>query len=115
VAQKDRKAPGGAEKKPARRKAASGSRKPQKATANATAESSPTPGLSRGTAQGPAGARLRVRQVRSGIGHAATYRRTLTALGLKRHQDEVVVPDHPSVRGMLRKVAHLVRVETVEA
>jgi large subunit ribosomal protein L30 len=62
-----------------------------------------------------AGATLRVKQVRSGIGHAATYRRTLAALGLKYHQDEVVVRDHPSVRGMLRKVAHLVRVETVEA
>jgi large subunit ribosomal protein L30 len=61
------------------------------------------------------GARLRVKQVRSGSGHAATYRRTLEALGLRYHQHVVVVPDHASVRGMLRKVAHLVRVERVEA
>ena len=54
--------------------------------------------------------RLRVRQVRSGIGHAETYRRTLRALGLRHHQDETVVTDNPSARGMLRKVRHLVRV-----
>jgi large subunit ribosomal protein L30 len=57
---------------------------------------------------------LRVKQIRSGIGHAETYRRTLVALGLKHHQDEVVVRDVPSVRGMLRKVWHLVSVRPVE-
>ncbi len=55
------------------------------------------------------GAKLRVRQVRSAIGHAETYRRTLRALGLRHHQDEIVVGDTPSVRGMLHKVRHLVR------
>ncbi len=58
--------------------------------------------------------RLRVRQIRSGIGHAARYRRTLEALGLKHHQDEVIVRDHPAVRGMLRAVWHLVSVHPVE-
>jgi large subunit ribosomal protein L30 len=61
-----------------------------------------------GTAEGQKS--LRVTQVRSGIGHAETYRRTLRALGLRHHQDEVAVPDNPSVRGMLTKVRHLVRV-----
>lgn len=61
-----------------------------------------------------AGGRLRVKQVRSGIGHAGTYRRTLEALGLKHHQDEVVLRDHPAVRGMLRKVWNLVSVHPVE-
>ena len=55
--------------------------------------------------------RVRVRQVRSGIGHAQPYRRTLRALGLKHHQDETVVPDNPSTRGMIHKVRHLVVVE----
>ena len=59
--------------------------------------------------------KVRVRQVRSGIGHAQTYRRTLRALGIKHHQDEVVLPDNPSVRGMLFKVRHLVRVTPEEA
>jgi len=68
-------------------------------------------------AAAPAGAhgKLRVKQVRSGIGHAATYRRTLTALGLRHHQHEVVVADTPSTRGMLFKVSHLVRVRPEEA
>lgn len=61
------------------------------------------------------GSTLRVRQVRSGIGHAATFRRTLRALGLRHHQDQVVVKDDPSIRGMLRKVHHLVEVVPVEA
>ena len=54
--------------------------------------------------------RLRVRQVRSGIRHPWRMRRTLTALGLKHHQDEVVVADNPSIRGMLRTVHHLISV-----
>jgi large subunit ribosomal protein L30 len=53
---------------------------------------------------------LRVKQVKSGIGHAETYRRTLRALGLRHHQHEIAVADTPSVRGMLFKVRHLVRV-----
>jgi large subunit ribosomal protein L30 len=52
--------------------------------------------------------RLRVRQVKSGIRHPWRMRRTLTALGLKHHQDEVVVPDNPSIRGMLQRVHHLI-------
>jgi len=59
--------------------------------------------------------RVRVRQVRSGIGHAAAYRRTLRALGLKHHQDETVVPDNPSTRGMIHKVRHLVSATPEEA
>lgn len=62
-----------------------------------------------------AGGKLRVKQVKSGIGHADTYRRTLRALGIKHHQDEVVVTDNPSTRGMVFKVRHLVRVTSEEA
>jgi large subunit ribosomal protein L30 len=61
------------------------------------------------------GGRLRVKQVRSGIGHAETYRRTLRALGIRHHQHEIVVGDTPAVRGMLDKVRHLVRVTREEA
>jgi large subunit ribosomal protein L30 len=58
--------------------------------------------------------RLQVRQVRSGIGRPASMRRTLEALGLRRHQSVVEVPNTPSVRGMLMKVRHLVEVAAVE-
>ena len=57
--------------------------------------------------------RLRVTQVRSGIGRPATHRRTLEALGLKRHQQSVIKEDNPSIRGMLFQVRHLVEVEEV--
>lgn len=60
------------------------------------------------------GARLSVKQVKSGIGHAATFRRTLEALGLRHHQQTVQVTDNPSIRGMLFKVRHLVQVTPVE-
>ncbi len=66
-------------------------------------------------AAGPAaGRRVRVRQVRSGIGHPAKHRATLRAIGLKHHQDVVVVADTPSLRGMLHLVRHLVEVTPVE-
>jgi large subunit ribosomal protein L30 len=61
-------------------------------------------------AKAEGGAKLVVKQVKSGIGHAETYRRTLRALGLRHHQAEIVVTDNPSIRGMLTKVHHLVSV-----
>jgi large subunit ribosomal protein L30 len=55
--------------------------------------------------------RIRVRQIRSGIGHPERLRRTLAALGLRRHQMAVELPNTASVRGMLNQVRHLVDVE----
>lgn len=66
-------------------------------------------------AKAATGAQLRVKQVKSGIGHAETYRRTLIALGLRHHQMEITVSDNPTIRGMLWKVHHLVRVTPVGA
>lgn len=57
-------------------------------------------------------ARLRVRQVRSGLGAPRKIRRTLEALGL-RHQRAVIKPDNEAVRGMLFQVKHLVEVTPV--
>ena len=62
-------------------------------------------------AKGPAGGgKLRVKQVRSGIGHPLKHRATLRSIGLKHHQDVVVVTDTPTMRGMLNQVRHLVEV-----
>jgi large subunit ribosomal protein L30 len=59
----------------------------------------------------PAGkGKLRIKQVRSGSGHAARLKRTLEAIGLKHHQHVVVKQDHPALRGMLHQVRHLVQV-----
>jgi large subunit ribosomal protein L30 len=57
---------------------------------------------------------VRVKQVRSGIGHNESMKLTLKALGLRHHQSEVVHPDSPSLRGMIKKVRHLVEVTPVK-
>jgi large subunit ribosomal protein L30 len=57
---------------------------------------------------------VQVKQIRSGIGHPAKMRQTLDALGLRHHQDAVVHPDSPSLRGMLKRVRHLVEVTPVK-
>ena len=56
---------------------------------------------------------IRIRQVRSGAGKPRSQRATLRALGLKHHQDTVVQPDNPAIRGMVNRVSHLVEVEEV--
>ena len=55
--------------------------------------------------------RLRITQVRSGVGKPGVQRATLRALGLKHHQDSVVQPDNPAIRGMVFQVKHLVTVQ----
>jgi large subunit ribosomal protein L30 len=57
--------------------------------------------------------RLRITWVKSGIGYAKDQKATIRALGLKRLHHTVEHEDGPSIRGMTRKVAHLVRVEEV--
>jgi large subunit ribosomal protein L30 len=55
--------------------------------------------------------KVRVTQVKSRIGSKPKAKLTLDALGLRRNQRTVVKEDSPQLRGMLRTVAHLVRVE----
>jgi large subunit ribosomal protein L30 len=59
-------------------------------------------------------ARLKVTQVRSGIGAKRNQRETLRSLGLKRINDVVVKEDRPEFRGMIFTVSHLVTVEEVD-
>ena len=59
-------------------------------------------------------ARLKVTQVKSGIGGKQNQRDTLRSLGLKRINDTVVKEDRPEIRGMVSTVTHLVTVEEVE-
>ncbi len=58
--------------------------------------------------------RLKITQVRSGIGKKENQRQTLRSLGLKRVHDVVVKEDRPEIRGMVKTVTHLVTVEEVE-
>ena len=57
--------------------------------------------------------KIRITQVKSGIGYADDQKRTLKSLGLKRLSQSVVHDDCDSVRGMVLKVRHLVKVEEV--
>ena len=59
-------------------------------------------------------AKLRVTWTKSAIGYAQDQKDTIRGLGLHRLQDEVVIPDNPSTRGMIRKVQHLVTVVPVD-
>ena len=58
-------------------------------------------------------ARLKVTQVRSGIGRKQNQRDSLRSLGLKRINDVVVKEDRPEIRGMIFTVSHLVKVEEI--
>ena len=57
--------------------------------------------------------KLRIKQVRSGIGKPQVQKATLEALGLRHHQDEVVQQDSPSLRGQIKRVRHLLEVTPV--
>ena len=59
--------------------------------------------------------RLVIRQHRSSIGEKIAARRTLEALGLRRTGQSVEQTDSQAVRGMLRRVAHLVEVSEQDA
>ena len=58
--------------------------------------------------------KLKVTQVKSGVGRKQNQRETLRSLGLKRIGDVVVKEDRPEIRGMVQTVRHLVAVEEVE-
>jgi large subunit ribosomal protein L30 len=58
---------------------------------------------------------LRITLVKSPIGYSVRHKETVRALGLHRLHQTVVQEDSPSLRGMLLKVNHLVRVEEQEA
>lgn len=57
------------------------------------------------------GKTLRITLVRSPIGYHKRQKRTVRALGLRRINQTVEQPDEPTIRGMITKIQHLVRVE----
>ncbi|MEM7050756.1 MAG: 50S ribosomal protein L30 [Acidobacteriota bacterium] len=54
--------------------------------------------------------RIRIRQVRSGIGARKTHREVLRTLGLRHPHHEVERVDTPAVRGAVKKISYLVEV-----
>jgi large subunit ribosomal protein L30 len=53
---------------------------------------------------------ITVKLVKSPIGHLRTHRKILTSLGLRKLNQEKVLPDCPSVRGQVKKVEYLVTI-----
>ncbi|MEY2957623.1 MAG: ribosomal protein [Actinomycetota bacterium] len=58
---------------------------------------------------------ITVTQVKSAIGQKPKTRGTLRALGLGRIGNSNTLPDRPEIRGMLRRVPHLVEISDTEA
>jgi large subunit ribosomal protein L30 len=58
--------------------------------------------------------KLKVTLVRSGINRLQAQKRTIRSLGLRKMHKSVVLPDNQAVRGMIRTVSHLVKVEAAE-
>lgn len=57
---------------------------------------------------------LKITQIRSLIGQKPNHKKTIEALGLKRIRHSVIKNDTPQIRGMIKKVVHMVEVEEVE-
>lgn len=57
---------------------------------------------------------LKITLRKSVIGHPQDQKDTARALGLTRLSRSVMRPDSPSVRGMIRKISHLVAVQETE-
>ena len=55
-------------------------------------------------------ATIKVKQIKSKIGYPVDQKRTLEALGLRKIGQVVEKEDSPAIRGMIRKVHHLVTV-----
>lgn len=117
---KEKKAP--AKKKPAAKKdapkAAEKKAAPKKESAKkapakkaAPKKEAPKAAKKKTAAKKPAGKTVRVTQIGSPIGRKAYQRATLIGLGLNKMHRTRELEDTPSVRGMINKVSHLVKVE----
>ncbi len=57
--------------------------------------------------------KIKIVQVRSRIGSSDRQKKTLDALGLRKMNNPVIKEATPQVRGMVRKVAHLITIEEI--
>jgi large subunit ribosomal protein L30 len=56
-------------------------------------------------------ANLKITLVKSTIGAIPKHKRTVHALGLRKLNKTVILPDNAATRGMVKQVVHLVKVE----
>ena len=57
--------------------------------------------------------KLKITLVKSPIGAVPKNKKTVEALGLRKINKTVEMPDNEAVRGMIRQVRHLVKVEEI--
>ena len=57
--------------------------------------------------------KLKITQVKSAIGYHHTAKKTLKALGLRKMHQSVLHNDNGAIRGMVRKIDYLVKVEEI--
>lgn len=99
-------------KKEATKAAKPAAKKPAAVKAAAPAkEAAPKAEAKKPVAKKPAGKTVRVTQTGSPAGRKAYQRATLIGLGLNKMHKTRELEDTPSVRGMIEKVKHLVKVE----
>ena len=55
--------------------------------------------------------KLAIKQIRSAVGRRYDQHRTLAALGINRVNDVVIHNDTPQIRGMIKKVIHLLEIK----
>lgn len=57
---------------------------------------------------------LKIKLVRSLIGHPRKHRLVAYGLGLRKLNSQVIRKDGPEIRGMIRKISHLLEVEEID-
>jgi large subunit ribosomal protein L30 len=57
---------------------------------------------------------LKITLRKSPIGYEKTQKLTVKALGLGKLNSSTIKPDNPQIRGMIRKVVHMLEVEQVD-
>lgn len=57
--------------------------------------------------------KIKVKLIKSPITYSKKHKATLVGLGLKRMNQEKILQNTPSIRGMIAKVQYLVEVESV--
>lgn len=57
--------------------------------------------------------KVRITQIKSGVGRSFKQKRTLQALGLKRMHQSLEIEANPQIQGMIDKVKHLLLIEEI--
>ena len=55
--------------------------------------------------------KIKITQVKSSIGYKKNAKATLIALGLKKNNQSIIKEDTPSVRGMIKSIEFMLRIE----